>query len=85
MKKTHLAGIDVSSETLCIALEVDGHTTDPITLRNSAVDHRKLCRILTRGRTRARVCLEATGAVTGARLAHVRGGSASEEQPPQGA
>ena len=59
--KPVLAGIDVSADTLSIALEPRDGVLRQLTLENNPAGHRKLCRLLRhRGRI-ARVCLESTG------------------------
>lgn len=61
MKKTVLAGIDVSAAELVVAAERDGKALPVATFDNDAAGHRKLVRWLTKGTRPVRVCLEATG------------------------
>jgi transposase len=61
MKKIILIGIDVSARQLDVALERGKATQQDLCFENTAADHRKLIKRITRGKGRARVCLEATG------------------------
>ena len=60
MKKVDFVGIDVSAETLAVALDRDGKVR-AVEFANDPAGHRKLCRFLSRRGRSARVCLEATG------------------------
>lgn len=56
-----LAGIDVGSRELLVALLRDGQLEPTRTLPNTAAGHRQLLKLLTRRAAHVRVCLEATG------------------------
>ncbi|MBN2564675.1 MAG: IS110 family transposase [Candidatus Eisenbacteria bacterium] len=60
MKKTVLAGIDVSADSLVVAVKSEQQSR-LLTFPNNPAGHKKLCRVLTRGGRSARVCLESTG------------------------
>jgi transposase len=60
MKKTILAGIDVSADSLVVAVKAPGRSR-LLEFSNDPEGHKKLCRHLTRGGRAARVCLESTG------------------------
>lgn len=59
--KTVLAGIDVASQTLAVALEQPGRTAKVFEVPNTRAGHRRLIRRLTARKIPARVCMEATG------------------------
>jgi transposase len=61
MKKTTLAGIDVSARELGVALERGKAPPWESAFSNDADGHRRLLKRLTRGGARALVCVEATG------------------------
>lgn len=61
MEKITLIGIDVSARQLDVALERGKSAQQDLCFENTAADHRKLIKRITRGGGRARVCLEATG------------------------
>jgi len=60
MKKTVLAGVDVSADSLVVAVKTRQQSR-LLTFPNNAAGHTKLRRHLTRGGRAARVCLESTG------------------------
>jgi transposase len=60
MKKLDPVGIDVSAKTLVVAAD-RGREPHVKEFPNNAAGHRRLCRFLTKGSRRARVCVEATG------------------------
>jgi len=59
--KTVLAGIDVASQTLAVALERPGRNAKMFEVPNTRVGHRRLLRRLTLSNLPVRVCMEATG------------------------
>ena len=59
--KSVLVGIDVAAEQLVVALDRGRNRVWEGTFANDASGHRKLVRVLGRGGSRARVCVEATG------------------------
>jgi transposase len=59
--KTVLAGIDVASRTLAVALERPGRSSKQFELPNTPAGHRRLVRRLLVGKLPVRVCMEATG------------------------
>jgi transposase len=61
MAKRDLVGIDVSAETVVVAVDRVGRRLGPREFGNDPPGHRGLCRWLTRGGRRARVALEASG------------------------
>lgn len=61
MKKTTLAGIDVSARTLDVALDSARGAPQLLSFPNTTAGHQKLIRRVTRGGRPARVCIEATG------------------------
>lgn len=60
MKKPDPVGIDVSADTLMVAVD-RGRGPRLCEFTNDAPGHRRLCRMLTQKGRRARVCVEATG------------------------
>lgn len=56
-----LAGLDVGSRELVLALVRDGKTEPLLTLPNTPAGHRKLAKLLTCRGAHARICMEATG------------------------
>ena len=58
--KVQFVGIDVSAKTLQVAVGGPSGVRD-LEIANDAVGHQKLCKLLTKKRFAARVCLEATG------------------------
>jgi transposase len=60
MIKPDPVGIDVSSDTLVVAID-RGKGPRQCEFDNNTAGHRRLCRFLTKGGRRARVCLESTG------------------------
>jgi len=61
MKPLVLVGIDVSARELVVALERGKRPQWEGTFANDAEGHRRLVRRLARGKSEARVCVEATG------------------------
>lgn len=61
MKKSILVGIDVSADTLSVALEPSNGKAQLTIFENNPTGHRGLCRVLRHRGRAARVCLEATG------------------------
>jgi len=61
MKKPLLCGVDVGSKDLVVAIDPGSGRIWDGTFPNDAAGHRKLIRRLTRTRSVARVCVEATG------------------------
>ena len=61
MKPIIRVGIDVSARELVVALEREKRSLWEGAFANDAEGHRKLVRRLTRGNTRAQICVEATG------------------------
>lgn len=62
MNKKSVVGIDVSQDTLDVAVQLAGGTHHRAQFDNDAPGHRKLVSWLTKGGRSARVALEATGA-----------------------
>jgi len=60
MIKPGPVGIDVSSDSLVVAIDW-GKGPRQCEFDNNAAGHRRLCRFLTKGGRRVRVCLESTG------------------------
>lgn len=60
MRKPDPVGIDVSGKSLVVAID-RGRGARQCEFGNDGAGHRRLCRFLTKGGRRARVCLEATG------------------------
>ena len=58
MKPRRCVGIDVSASEIVVAI---AGKAERLTLANDVEGHARLVRLLTRGKARARVCLEATG------------------------
>jgi transposase len=61
MKKFLLCGVDVGSRELVVAIEAGPGRVWEGVFSNNAAGHRQLIRRLTRNKTTARVCVEATG------------------------
>ena len=61
MLKECIAGIDVSAETLDVAVELDGTRRSSLSYSNDPSGHKKLCSLLTKGGRTARVVVESTG------------------------
>jgi len=61
MKKVLLCGVDVGSKELAVAIDADSGRVWEGVFANNPAGHRKLIRRLTRSKTTARVCVEATG------------------------
>lgn len=59
--KTVLAGIDVASKSLAVALEHPGRSAKVFEVPNTPAGHRRLIRRVTARKIPARVCMEATG------------------------
>src|SRR6266567_3302238 len=54
-------GIDVSAKELVVVVERQGKRESPRIFPNTPLGHQQLQRYLTRGSSRVRICLEATG------------------------
>ena len=61
MLKQSIAGIDVSANTLDVAVELDGIRRSATSFTNDASGHKKLCQLVTKGDRTARVVVESTG------------------------
>lgn len=61
MHKQSTAGIDVSANTLDVAVEFDGIRRSATSFTNDLSGHKKLCQLVTKGDRTARVVVESTG------------------------
>lgn len=62
MNQINLVGIDVSMKELVVKLERDGEIVKGhLTFENTQAGHKKLIKMITKGKRKAKVCLEATG------------------------
>lgn len=61
MKERRCVGIDVSADEIVVAIS---GKAERLEFANDLEGHARLVKLLTRGKSRARICLEATGSIT---------------------
>ena len=61
VEQCDFVGIDVGAKELVVAIRRDGNVLALSRFENNSRGHRELCRLLTKGKRHARVCLESTG------------------------
>jgi len=61
VEQRDFVGIDVGAKEVVVAIRRGGDVLPLSRFENNSRGHRELCRLLTKGKRRARVCLESTG------------------------